>query len=87
MQGKSIGVILPVYKNDKVEYLSKSVESVLYQTYQDIHLFIGIDGLIGDFLHYFCFSEYANRLIEQTEHPERMALAVLQLQCAHINDI
>ena len=55
MQGKSIGVILPVYKNDKVEYLSKSVESVLYQTYQDIHLFIGIDGLIGDFLHYFCF--------------------------------
>lgn len=43
-----IAVILPVYKKDKVEYLSKAVESVLYQTYKNIHLYIGVDGPVGD---------------------------------------
>ena len=43
-----IAVILPVYKKDKVEYLSKAVKSILYQTYNDIHLFIGVDGPVGD---------------------------------------
>lgn len=43
-----IAVILPVYKNDKVDYLSKAVESILYQTYRNIHLYIGVDGPVGD---------------------------------------
>lgn len=43
-----IAVILPVYKKDKVEYLSKALESILYQTYRDIHLYIGVDGPVGD---------------------------------------
>lgn len=43
-----IAVILPVYKKDKVVYLNKSVESILYQTYKDIHLFIGVDGPVDD---------------------------------------
>lgn len=43
-----IAIILPVYKKDRVEYLSKSVESILYQTYKNIHLFIGVDGPVGD---------------------------------------
>lgn len=43
-----IAVILPVYKKDKVEYLSKAVESVLYQTYKNNHLYIGVDGPVGD---------------------------------------
>lgn len=47
----TIAVILPVYKKDKTEYLSKSVESILYQTYRDVHLFIGVDGPVGDDLH------------------------------------
>ena len=42
-----IAVILPVYKKDRVEYLSKSVESILYQTYMNIHLFVGVDGPVG----------------------------------------
>lgn len=46
-----IAVILPVYKKDKVEYLSKALESILYQTYRDIHLYIGVDGSVGDDLH------------------------------------
>lgn len=43
-----ISVILPVYKKDKVEYLRTSVESILNQTYKDIHLYIGVDGPVGD---------------------------------------
>lgn len=43
-----IAVILPVYKNDKTEYLSKSVESILFQSYKDIVLYIGVDGPVGD---------------------------------------
>lgn len=43
-----IAVILPVYKKDKVDYLSKAVESILYQTYKNIHLYLGVDGPVRD---------------------------------------
>ncbi len=43
-----IAVILPVYKNDKVNYLSLAVESILYQTFRNIHLYIGVDGPVGE---------------------------------------
>lgn len=43
-----IAVILPVYKNDKVNDLSLSIESILYQTYRNLHLYIGVDGPVGD---------------------------------------
>lgn len=42
-----IAVILPVYKNDKVPYVRLSFDSILNQTYKDIHLFIGVDGPVG----------------------------------------
>lgn len=42
-----IAVILPVYKKDKVNYLKESVESILHQTYQDVYLYIGVDGPVG----------------------------------------
>lgn len=45
---KTIAVILPVYKKDKVEYLIRAVESILHQTYKDLHLYIGVDGPVGD---------------------------------------
>lgn len=45
---KIIAVILPVYKKDKVEFLSKAVESILYQTYRDFHLFVGVDGQVEE---------------------------------------
>lgn len=44
---KKIAVILPVYKNDKVRYIKLSFDSILNQTYKDIHLFIGVDGPVG----------------------------------------
>lgn len=45
---KKIAVILPVYKNDKNNYLSEAVESILCQKYRNIHLYIGVDGPVGD---------------------------------------
>ena len=45
---KKIAVILPVYKKDKAEYMSKAVESIVLQTYKDIHIFIGVDGPVGE---------------------------------------
>ncbi len=44
----TIAVILPVYKKDRQEYLKLAVESILNQTYKDIHLYIGVDGPVGD---------------------------------------
>jgi len=43
-----IGVLLPVYKNDSVNYLAKAVESIVLQTYKDLHIYIGVDGPVGD---------------------------------------
>lgn len=42
-----IAVILPVYKQDQVNFLTQAVESVFYQTYRNIHLFIGVDGTVN----------------------------------------
>lgn len=48
---EKIAVILPVYQNDKVKDLRLSIESILYQTYRNIHLYIGVDGPVGEDLH------------------------------------
>ena len=45
---KEIAVILPVYKKDKIEFLRLAAESVIRQTYRDTHLFIGVDGPVGE---------------------------------------
>ena len=43
-----IAIILPVYKKDKDVYLAGAVGSILKQTYNDWHLYIGVDGPVGD---------------------------------------
>lgn len=45
---KKIAVILPVYKKDQISYLNKAVESIALQTYKEFHLYIGVDGPVGD---------------------------------------
>ena len=42
-----IAVILPVYKNDKASYVKLACDSILNQTYENIHLYIGADGPVG----------------------------------------
>ena len=48
VMNKKIAVILPVYKKDKIEYLRLAVESIVMQSYRDCHLYIGVDGPVGD---------------------------------------
>ena len=49
-----VAIALPVYKNDNESYLRMSVESIINQTYNNCHLFIGVDGPVfgglSDFL-------------------------------------
>ena len=52
-----IAVILPVYKNDRVPYIKLSFDSILNQTYKDIHLDIGVDGPVGEDLEE-CLKQY-----------------------------
>ena len=47
MTENGVAVILPIYRNDKVVYLHLAVESILMQSYRDIHLFVGVDGSVG----------------------------------------
>lgn len=46
MKNKTIAVIMSLYKNDVVEYVRLSVESILNQTYRDLDLYLQYDGPI-----------------------------------------
>lgn len=43
-----VAVLLPVYKNDKIDYINLSVESIIRQIYSNFHLYIGVDGPVSD---------------------------------------
>lgn len=60
-----IAVILPVYKNDKVSYVKLAFESILGQTYQEVHLYVGIDGPV---------SEDLENLLEEYEIKENISV-------------
>ena len=62
---KSIAVILPVYKNDKVPYIKLSFNSILNQTYEALSLYIGVDGPVGDDL---------KECLQQYEHYEHVTV-------------
>lgn len=59
MSNPKVIVILPVYRNDSPAYLQLSVDSMLSQTYQPLHVLIGIDGPIDGELAA-CVESYAN---------------------------
>ncbi len=46
MQENRIAVIMSIYKNDVVEFVKLSVESILHQTHKDFDLYIQYDGPI-----------------------------------------
>ncbi|EIE1228048.1 glycosyltransferase, partial [Vibrio vulnificus] len=45
---KTVAVIMSVYKNDKVEWVQNSINSILEQSYSDIKLFLAVDGIVPD---------------------------------------
>ena len=59
---ESIAVLLPVYKKDNYSYLKLSIESIMMQSYRDIHIFIGVDGPVEKDL-----SDYFEILDKQEE--------------------
>ena len=72
-----IAVILPVYRNDKVPYVRLSLDSILGQTYKEIHLFVGVDGPVGEDLKD-CLGQYEqdNRVTVEW-FPENRGLAIV----------
>lgn len=48
-----VAVLLPVYKKDRVDYLRKAIESIVMQTYKDYHIYVGVDGPVGDDINLF----------------------------------
>lgn len=46
MNGQKVIVLLPIYRNDSPEYLQQAVDSMLVQTYEPLHILLGIDGRI-----------------------------------------
>lgn len=74
---RKIAVILPVYKKDKVEYLTKSVESILYQTYKNIHLYIGVDGPVGEDLREYLHSLEKQNTVSVVWFEENRGLACI----------
>lgn len=59
-QDKKIAVLLPVYKNDRVDFFVLSIDSILSQTYNNIHVFVGVDGPVGKELAS-CLKRYESR--------------------------
>lgn len=62
---KKAAVILSVYKNDKVPYVKLSFDSILNQTYKDIHFYIGVDGPVDSEL---------KKCLKQYERDERVTV-------------
>lgn len=76
-QDYNIAVLLSVYKNDKAEFLRLSIDSILNQSYKNIILYIGIDGIIGEKL-YKCLEQYEQeKRVNIVYFPENRGLAVV----------
>ena len=75
MANKKVAVILPVYKKDKVEYLSKAIESIVMQTYRDFHIYIGVDGPVGEDINDFFLQLEIQRQITIVRFEENRGLA------------
>lgn len=74
---EKISVILPVYKNDRPEYVTLSVDSILNQTYPNIELNIGVDGPVGEELANLLRSYESDDRVEIHWFTENRGLAVV----------
>lgn len=70
-----IGVLLPVYRGDKPEYLSLSVESILGQSHRNMLLLLGVDGPVGEALDACLNAFAADRRVRIVRFDENRGLA------------
>lgn len=77
MNNNTIAVILPVYKNDKCHYIQQAFNSILNQTYKNIHLYVGIDGPVGSDIVEYLKKVDGDELITLCWYKENRGLAVV----------
>lgn len=70
-----VAVILPVYCKDKVDYLNKAIESIVSQSYSDFHIYIGVDGPVGDDINIYLKKIEDQELISVIRFEENRGLA------------
>lgn len=58
-----VAVILPVYKNDNPSWFKLAIDSILEQTYDNYHIYVGVDGPVDDnLLSVFRCYEHSNKI-------------------------
>lgn len=75
MTGQTIYVLLPTCKSDSADYLSKSLDSVLGQTYPNVKILLGIDGPIDGQLDTVVEEYERNEHVEVIRFKENRGLA------------
>ncbi len=75
MNNPKVIVLLPVYRKDNPTYLHLSVESILTQTYNQLHILIGLDGPIEGSLAQTVESYSTNKRITILPFKENRGLA------------
>jgi len=70
-----LSVILPVYRNDNVDYLELSINSILQQTYKDSKVFIGVDGAVDEYIYQFLTGYNSNERVQVVWFNENRGLA------------
>ncbi|HCH5602058.1 TPA: glycosyltransferase [Vibrio parahaemolyticus] len=48
LSGESVAVIMSVYRSDKLNFVIEAVDSIISQSYSDMHIYIYRDGLISE---------------------------------------
>ena len=77
MEGR-ICVLMSVYKNDKLEWLAKAVDSILTQTDSNLVLYIGVDGELNrDVSDYLKSISRDTKVVVEWYHENRGLTAVL----------
>lgn len=74
MESIKVAVLMSIYKNDKPEYLTKSLMSILSQSFCNFKYYIGIDGPIGEDLRY-VLNSFSDKRIVIVENRENKGLA------------
>ena len=70
-----IAVLLPVYKNDRPDWVSTAINSIIGQTYNTFTLFIGVDGQVGQELNSTLVSFEENNSIRIIRYSQNRGLA------------
>ena len=57
VMNNTVAIIMSVYHKEKITFLRQAVDSMLHQTYDNIVIYLGVDGPVGDELKE-CITEY-----------------------------